>query len=210
MRPVVLMAVSLLPAAAIAYDDRTTQHGTVLPPLPDTRPPAKRPPGTPAPPPEEPPPPVPAGPGSLDAAGVTRAIAAFRKAVPAPIEIVQLVIFPNDIAVLSTDGPGGGTVEYSYRGGEIGPPERMDTTYLDCKKGMPASAIDLEALARMVEDAPRHARIPGGIVLQIVVAQYPCGTAFINVPVEKPAFKEGEVRAVGVQYRGDGSFVKLN
>lgn len=205
------LVAALAPAIArTAPDDRTTQHGRPLPPLPETSPPAARPPApapspAPAEPEDEPPPAAAPASDSLDAAGVRRAIAAFEKRSGGPLRIVQLVIFPNDIAVYSTDGPGGALVEYSYRDGSAGPPEPMDGTYLDCKKGMSPRAVDADALARIVEDAPRRAKLPGGAVLQLIVAQYPCGTAFVNVPVEKPG-----ARAVSVQYRGDGTFVKVD
>lgn len=193
-----LAAVTLLAASApaAAYDDRTTQRGRDLPAPPaaaSVRPAISTPPTAADAPVSD----------SVDPEGLRRAIAAFRAKLPAPIKIVQLTIFPNDIVALSTDAPGG-AVEYVYRDGAIGAPEVMNTEYLDCKTGMPASALDLDVLPDLVADARERAGIRDGAVLQIVVGQYPCGTAFLSIPVEKPG-----TRPVSVQYDGRGRFVKL-
>ena len=56
-------------------------------------------------------------------------------------------------AQISVTGRDGKAVSYLYREGKVGDPEAMDTTYLDCKTGMKSSAIDLESMAGLVDEA---------------------------------------------------------
>ncbi len=55
--------------------------------------------------------------------------------------------------------------------------------WLRCKSGMPPDALDLEQVQALSDDAPVCAGTPDADVLQIIVGQYPCSTAWFNVPI---------------------------
>lgn len=176
------------------------------PPTPAAPPMPPPPPPTPAAVASPQPPPAPRAPlptlPSLEslspkARAIAVAITALEKTIPPPIRVVQLVAFEQGIVSILQDDGGGRMMEYVYREGAVGAPSVADTRYLDCKQGLGADALDLARIAPMWDDAERRG---GGDVLQIVVGQYPCGTAYINVPA-------GRAR---VLYDGSGRFLKVD
>lgn len=129
------------------------------------------------------------------ARAIAEGLEALEAAIPGPLAVVQLVVFPGMISLSVEDD---GVHEWTWRGGELSGPKDVDTRWLECRTGMAPDALSVESLPGIWDDATR--RVGAGAPLQLVVGQYPCGTAFINVPFD------GGRR---VQYGGDGRFVKV-
>jgi len=109
------------------------------------------------------------------------ALDALMAAVPKPPAIVQLVSFGKDRVTVSVSAGSGKVEEYMVRDGNVTGPRPVDTRWLGCKDGLAPGALDVALLPALWDDAVRRLGKPGVNVSQIVVGQYPCGSAFINV-----------------------------
>ncbi|MCG6962352.1 MAG: hypothetical protein LJE95_03685 [Acidobacteria bacterium] len=109
------------------------------------------------------------------------ALDALMAEVPKPPAIVQLVSFGKDRVSVSVSTGSGKVEEYSIRDGKVKGPRAVDTRWLNCKGGLAPGALDVALLPALWDDAVARLGKPGVNVSQIIVGQYPCGSAFINV-----------------------------
>ncbi|PIU49982.1 MAG: hypothetical protein COS92_03675 [Desulfobacterales bacterium CG07_land_8_20_14_0_80_52_14] len=140
---------------------------------------------------------------SADARAVAEGLEALRKVIPQPPAIVEIVAFDRGVVSISVEKHGGKVVSYTFSQGKVTGPEPVDTRWMTCKNGLPPDAVDLDRLPSLWDDAPKRAAAPDAKVMQIVIAQDPCGTVFLNVPVKG---KDGVHR---VRYTGDGRFLAV-
>lgn len=136
---------------------------------------------------------------SSEAQSIGKAIEALRAAIPPPLKLVQaMVLGPNSVSMSVESGST--VLEWSCSSGTISGPVTVDTQWLQCKKGMPESALNLKRIPALFDHAMTqvNSREPP---LQMVVGQGPCGTASVYISFPNKAW---------VYYEGDGILAKTS
>jgi hypothetical protein len=136
---------------------------------------------------------------SADARWLAGALEAVEAAIPRPIALVQLVAYFPSMLALSVDR-GDRVEDWTWRDGQIHGPRDIDTSGLECGRGMVPGALTLARLPALRDDAAGRIASPDDGVARIVVGQHPCGTPFISLPLR------GGGR---VLYAGDGHFLRI-
>ena len=135
---------------------------------------------------------------SEQAGVLAEAIQALERVIPHPLAIVQLMVSPPSLVMISLD-TGDGVKEWTWSNGEVSEPSDVDTQWLQCKRGMPGDALALPRVPAIWDDAVRRAEA-GDRLMQLGIGQAPCGVPHINAP-----FASG----IRVEYEGDGRFMKV-
>lgn len=101
-----------------------------------------------------------------------RALAELKKRVPAPIEALSLLVYPDRLVLQARDPAAKNNVlQYVYRAGTVAEPvpvKLIGTGKLDDNL-FPFDAAKLEALPNLVRDARAKANIPEGNVVRVLL-----------------------------------------